>query len=184
MTLALLLAETEAGESLPVRTAQEVADLLDLDIDAVTAAVEEGALVGWRLGRRTVFSPPEVLRFAFLRRWPDPRVTQLAFEVDDLRARLQQAESAAAAARAVRYVNVLPAATRRAVVQRDGRVCRYCGRRIGRREPLHLDHVIPRSRGGSDEVDNLVVACIGCNTRKGAFLLEQCLMTLRPVPIS
>lgn len=30
------------------------------------------------------------------------------------------------------------------------------------------DHVIPRSLGGSDRLDNLVLACVACNSRKGA----------------
>jgi hypothetical protein len=184
VTLADLLAEAEAGASLPVRTARQVAELLELDVDVITAAVDDGSLVGWQLGRRTVFSPPDVLRFAVERRWPDPRLTQMAAEIIDLRARLQTAQESAAAARAVRYAKVLPAATKRAVVERDGRQCRYCGRRISRREPLHIDHVIARSLGGGDDLDNLVVACIGCNTRKGALRLEQCGMMLRPVPVS
>lgn len=44
--------------------------------------------------------------------------------------------------------------------------CHYCG------DELHLlestvDHVIPRSRGGSDEIENLVLSCGPCNRAKG-----------------
>lgn len=51
------------------------------------------------------------------------------------------------------------------VSQRDGDVCRYCGVSD---TPLTLDHVIPRSRGGSDSPMNLVLACRPCNSSKGA----------------
>jgi 5-methylcytosine-specific restriction endonuclease McrA len=35
------------------------------------------------------------------------------------------------------------------------------------------DHVVPRSRGGSNDLSNLVLACQGCNVRKGARLLSE-----------
>ena len=40
--------------------------------------------------------------------------------------------------------------------------CFYCGQ-IGRT----LDHVVPKSRGGSDDRENLVIACERCNSSKG-----------------
>jgi 5-methylcytosine-specific restriction endonuclease McrA len=46
-----------------------------------------------------------------------------------------------------------------------GRACVYCGI-TG--VPLNIDHVHPRSRGGSDRVCNLVLACIPCNQVKGS----------------
>lgn len=70
-----------------------------------------------------------------------------------------------------------PHPLRTAVVARDGLVCRYCGRRVRchplrgkpqRRDPrrLTMDHVLPRCRGGQNTVENLVVACRGCNNSK------------------
>ena len=51
--------------------------------------------------------------------------------------------------------------TRRAVFARDGWICQYCG------SPAeNLDHVIPRSRGGLHNWENVVAACRRCNTRK------------------
>ena len=41
--------------------------------------------------------------------------------------------------------------------------CVYCGATEG---PMHLDHVTPRSQGGSDTADNLVVSCASCNSRR------------------
>lgn len=50
----------------------------------------------------------------------------------------------------------------------DGPYCTYCG------VPAeHLDHVIPRSRGGTSNDDNLVPACARCNLAKGAKTPEE-----------
>lgn len=45
-----------------------------------------------------------------------------------------------------------------------GYSCAYCG---ATGVSLDLDHVVPRSKGGSDRISNLVVACRPCNQRKG-----------------
>jgi hypothetical protein len=60
---------------------------------------------------------------------------------------------------------VVPAARRALILVRDGRLCRYCGATDG---PFHIDHVVPVSRGGSNNDDNLCVACAPCNLRKSA----------------
>ncbi len=36
-----------------------------------------------------------------------------------------------------------------------------------------LDHVVPKSRGGSNDADNLVASCERCNTSKGNKLLHE-----------
>lgn len=64
----------------------------------------------------------------------------------------------------------IPTHVRKAVRERDGERCVYCGDEAG---PFHLDHVVPYSRGGDHEVDNLVVACATCNVSKGAKTLEE-----------
>lgn len=51
-----------------------------------------------------------------------------------------------------------------------GRACAYCGA-MG--VPLNIDHVHPRSRGGSDRVSNLVLACIPCNQAKANRPVEE-----------
>ena len=58
-----------------------------------------------------------------------------------------------------------------AVLSRDGFRCVYCGRGHAEQVVLHVDHVIPRSGGGSDDVNNLVAACQECNLSKGAIPL-------------
>ena len=42
--------------------------------------------------------------------------------------------------------------------------CAYCGQR---EVPFEIDHIQPRSRGGSNRISNLALACHGCNTAKG-----------------
>jgi 5-methylcytosine-specific restriction endonuclease McrA len=56
--------------------------------------------------------------------------------------------------------------TRRNLLLRDAYQCQYCGRRPGMRD-LNVDHVLPRSRGGRDTWDNLVISCRPCNLQKG-----------------
>lgn len=64
----------------------------------------------------------------------------------------------------------IPAHVRRAVFERDGERCVYCGAVDG---PFHLDHVFPFSRGGSTTIENLVVACVPCNLSKGSKMPEE-----------
>ncbi|MFC1691943.1 HNH endonuclease [Candidatus Latescibacterota bacterium] len=54
--------------------------------------------------------------------------------------------------------------TKQNILKRDRKTCQYCGRTEG---PMTVDHVIPRSHGGSEAWENLVCACSSCNNRKG-----------------
>ena len=56
--------------------------------------------------------------------------------------------------------------TRRNLYRRDDQRCQYCGTRKGG-DALSIDHVIPRSKGGSTSWENCVLACVKCNIRKG-----------------
>lgn len=69
--------------------------------------------------------------------------------------------------------------TRRAVFARDGWSCQYCGSRKG---TLTVDHVIPRSKGGTSTWENIVTCCVACNRRKGDRLPRQANMRLRRPP--
>lgn len=66
------------------------------------------------------------------------------------------------------------------------RECFYCGVGFAPEGPDHrtVDHRIPRSRGGTDSLRNLVFACYACNQRKrdqdeGAFLGSEWLQRRR-----
>jgi 5-methylcytosine-specific restriction endonuclease McrA len=66
----------------------------------------------------------------------------------------------------------LSARTRFEILKRDNSTCRYCGARAPN-VVLHVDHVHPVSRGGRNDLENLVTACSACNAGKGARLLED-----------
>src|SRR5262249_15535864 len=68
--------------------------------------------------------------------------------------------------------------TRRAVFARDSWTCQYCGSRSN----LTVDHVIPRSKGGTSSWDNIVASCAPCNRRKGDRLPRQAGMHPRHAP--
>jgi 5-methylcytosine-specific restriction endonuclease McrA len=77
------------------------------------------------------------------------------------------------------------ALSRKNILMRDHYTCQYCGNAGGAGD-LTLDHVVPRSRGGSSSWENLVAACRRCNNRKGARLPEEANMKLhrRPKPFT
>jgi 5-methylcytosine-specific restriction endonuclease McrA len=54
--------------------------------------------------------------------------------------------------------------TKRNILRRDNHQCQYCGKKTG---PMTADHVVPKGKGGSDSWENLVCACVECNTKKG-----------------
>lgn len=69
---------------------------------------------------------------------------------------------------------------------RDHYRCQYCGRagnELRSRECLTRDHLVPISRGGSNEWTNVTTACSSCNTRKGNRLPEECGMSPRTEPM-
>jgi 5-methylcytosine-specific restriction endonuclease McrA len=80
-----------------------------------------------------------------------------------------------------RYVKVpyraRVALNRRAVFARDGHTCQYCGEAAE-----NIDHVVPRSRGGTHTWDNVVAACRPCNARKEDRLPHEIGFALRRPP--
>lgn len=66
---------------------------------------------------------------------------------------------------------------RKNIFMRDRFTCQYCRKKlIGAN--LTLDHVMPVSRGGKFEWNNLVSCCKPCNNRKGNRTLEEAGLTL------
>lgn len=59
-----------------------------------------------------------------------------------------------------------PRLSRKNIHARDGGMCQYTGKKLGPNEG-NLDHIIPRSRGGGSTWDNLVLADVKVNSRKG-----------------
>ena len=71
--------------------------------------------------------------------------------------------------------------TRRNLMLRDGFTCQYCARRPSPRD-LNVDHVVPRSRGGVDSWENLVISCRSCNLKKGRRTPDEAGMGLLSPP--
>lgn len=59
------------------------------------------------------------------------------------------------------------------------RVCAYCEQRVDARGGLNVDHVIPRSRGGTNRIENLVIACRECNEAKRDKTPDEAGMVVR-----
>ena len=62
--------------------------------------------------------------------------------------------------------------SRKNLFKRDRYTCQYCGIQPGPEE-LTVDHVVPRSRGGTSTWENCVLACVRCNTKKANKTLRE-----------
>jgi 5-methylcytosine-specific restriction endonuclease McrA len=66
----------------------------------------------------------------------------------------------------------MKASVRSAVRDRAAHRCEYCDlpQRLVPLAPFHVEHVIPRQHGGTDDPENLALACYHCNLHKGPNL--------------
>lgn len=71
--------------------------------------------------------------------------------------------------------------SRRALLMRDDYTCQYCGSQPGK-EQLTMDHIMPRSRGGRTDWENVITACAPCNRRKSNRTPEEAHMKLLSTP--
>ncbi len=76
-----------------------------------------------------------------------------------------------------RYINVPQqvAFNRLNIFLRDDFRCAYCGNHFSTKD-LTFDHVIPRAKGGRNTPENVVSACMPCNSRKGDSLIRPARM--------
>ncbi|BAY83345.1 HNH endonuclease [Calothrix parasitica NIES-267] len=56
------------------------------------------------------------------------------------------------------------------LLEKWSRECTYCGKKD---VPLQIEHIYPKSKGGSNRVSNLCLACEKCNKKKGNKLVEE-----------
>ncbi|MCJ8279419.1 MAG: RNA-guided endonuclease IscB [Rivularia sp. ALOHA_DT_140] len=56
------------------------------------------------------------------------------------------------------------------LLEKWGRKCAYCGKQ---HVPLQVEHIEPKSKGGSNRVSNLTIACEDCNQKKGDKPVEE-----------
>lgn len=67
---------------------------------------------------------------------------------------------------------------RLAIYIRDNFVCMHCGMDLRTIQPgdgirIELDHVIPASKGGSNQASNLITSCSACNAQRGNKDIEE-----------
>jgi len=67
--------------------------------------------------------------------------------------------------------------SRQNIYLRDKHRCQYCGLQHPTEE-LTYDHVVPKSRGGKTEWENIVTCCVGCNRQKGGRTPTEARMNL------
>ncbi|MBI5778880.1 MAG: HNH endonuclease [Planctomycetes bacterium] len=70
---------------------------------------------------------------------------------------------------------------RKNIMMRDNYQCQYCGKKQALNS-MTIDHVVPRSRGGTTEWTNAVTCCSKCNTKKGGRLPQEAGMKLIAKP--
>lgn len=56
------------------------------------------------------------------------------------------------------------------LLEKWNRKCAYCGKKD---IPLEIDHIRPKSKGGSNRISNLTLACNSCNKKKGSKSIEE-----------
>ena len=66
------------------------------------------------------------------------------------------------------------------ILRRDNFTCQYCG---ASNHILTVDHIFPKSRGGTTNWDNVVVACKPCNLKKGNRTPVESGMKLNSKPV-
>ena len=71
-----------------------------------------------------------------------------------------------------------PNFTRFNVFLRDKFACQYCGDK----KDLTFDHLLPKSKGGLTDWNNVVTACSSCNVKKGGKLYKDCDLKLTSKP--
>jgi 5-methylcytosine-specific restriction endonuclease McrA len=70
---------------------------------------------------------------------------------------------------------------RKNILVRDNYQCQYCGKKYSL-GLMTIDHIVPRSRGGTTEWTNVVTCCSRCNTKKGGRLPQEAGMKLISKP--
>lgn len=62
--------------------------------------------------------------------------------------------------------------TRFKIFKRDNFTCQYCSAKPPK-VPLEVDHILPVSKGGGNNEENLITACFDCNRGKGSKTIEH-----------
>lgn len=90
-------------------------------------------------------------------------VTQIVMEL--VRFDLQKVENPEVEGIAYQQGELAGYEVREYLLEKWGRQCSYCSKKD---VPLEIEHIQPRSKGGSDRISNLCLACHDCNQKKGS----------------
>ena len=71
--------------------------------------------------------------------------------------------------------------SRESVFSRDKYCCGYCGKSFSKND-LTIDHIIPRSKGGTTVWNNVISCCRRCNAYKSDKTLQECRLKLKRKP--
>ena len=141
-----------------------------------------------RRARKTRYRAPRFLNRTRPAGWLPPSLRARVENVRQLTAKLQaRAPIASAAVETVRFDTqalqnpeisgveyqqgeLAGYEVREYLLEKWNRTCAYCD---ATNVPLDLEHIVPRSRGGSDRPSNLTLACRPCNERKGNQSIEE-----------
>jgi 5-methylcytosine-specific restriction endonuclease McrA len=78
----------------------------------------------------------------------------------------------------------LSSSERARIVERAKGCCEYClSQERYSPDPFSVEHIIPLSKGGANELDNLAFACQGCNNRKYTNVEAFDLVSQTTVPL-
>ena len=80
------------------------------------------------------------------------------------------------------YKHGMVALTNRTLFGRDRNVCAYCGDHHVNHHHLSRDHIVPKSKGGTNTWMNVVTACKPCNSKKSDKTLKEARMELLYAP--
>lgn len=95
-------------------------------------------------------------------------ITHIAMEL--VRFDTQKMENAEISGVEYQQGELLGYEVREYLLEKFNRTCVYCGQR---NVPLQIEHITPKSRGGSNRIGNLAIACQECNQRKGSQTAEE-----------
>jgi len=81
----------------------------------------------------------------------------------------------------IKRINMHAQLSRKNIFLRDDGRCQYCSVRVNMKTGT-IDHIVPRSKGGMHAWENVVIACIACNQKKGSRLISNTNMSLMKKP--
>lgn len=87
--------------------------------------------------------------------------------MQDFKAALEYAQHAYKPKKPGRNQRNVSTSTRFDVMKRDGYRCQLCGKQAKDGVKLHVDHIKPLAKGGSNAIKNLQTLCAACNLGKG-----------------